>query len=966
MSVGNSRKRKTLALAVLCSLLLVLTCAVFPHALGATNDTSNGIAVITEDEAAKDSAVGDNAAKADGEQSDEGTQEGDRPVEAPSSESTESGDKSESATSEEESKVTEEETPAAPENAANGSEQEDSNDDNGVAPTAVAQITAHQFVTNSWKGSFIIDSSMSAGGQNITDGFGMTVANIAASIAAKNGIEDEGDYTFWKVSLKGKDGNINYGDKQYSVDGNNFRKDSAPKETETGASVSRIKIDEKTGKLQVLFDNSGDGWDTKDFVTIGSTKDLQLVFYYYMDGSITNDSGKSLVDMHLTDWFEDSHKGWGDNDTAGHAKAIRVVVVDDSATDDNGKPKQLGVSAPMYYHNDNVGVSGISATIGAGLDGYDVVSAEKYAATKQTDGDVEFKDYSYKTLIKSYSTSQLLAGEVATNWASNANTTQWRPNDKDPNRIVIVIHVNKTGNVSLTKELAGTGSDEYKDKLFTFTAQFTVPENSKTQLKTAYKIEGAGDNAQQINVVVSADGKTGTASGIKAKPDQTVTIKGLPLGTRVTFSETPGSDWDPSRFTTTTVYTNNGENSATTDAAVADKGQCVVTNKTSDAEGKLTVTKTFTGLNALTITERQRLTDTFKITVKNEEKTINLAVNNIQGNDNETIGTPGDDNAVTYTWTMDHVPTGNVTLSESGYSVEGKGVVTSTSVREGSQEPQDKTEITVSSTKNQKVAFTNQYSSDPIDLTVVKKWNVGNAEHPGKVTVEIQGKLANGTKVVSRDMEVNTNGNEGSATVKDLPSRKTDDPSGAQVIDYTVVETKAGDQAIGDSPYVAGDAVEEPENTFAITNSLKYSLRVFKYTGDEANPQGLAGARFTLTREGENEPVATLASRDDGYTNVYAGLADGTYTLAETYVPAGYQMAEPLKLVMNNGVLTVDGNVLSPDEDGGHQFTVKVMNSKIADLPQTGGVGNTPLFVGGVALIAGAVAFATRKKFVQK
>ena len=949
MSVGNSRKRKTLALAVLCSLLLVLTCAVFPHALGATNDTSNGIAVITEDGTEKNPTADDDAARTEDNQNEEGSQEGNDPTEDSFSESAESSDKATEVPSEEEPKATEEETSATPENAANVSEQENTNGDDGVAPAAVNQITAHQFVTNNWIGSFTINESMQAGEQNIKDDFGMTVANIAASAAAQNGIKDtKWDYTFWKVSLKGKDGNTNYGDKQYSVNSSDFYKQGAKKETDTGAAVSRIRINENND-VQVLFSDND-----KDWVTINRSNDLQLVFYYYQDGTI-GDSGKSLVDLHLTDWYEGTYNG----DGSGHAKAIRAVVVDDSELV-NGKPKELGVSDAMYYHGDNVGVSGISATINAQLDGYDVVSAEKYAAKRQTQKDTSFDDYSYEEsgLIASYTTSQLLAGEINTNWKNDQSVI--KPGKYDPNRIVIVIHVNKTGNVNLTKELAGTGSDAYQDRLFTFTATFEVPESSETQLKNTYTIEGAGDNAQQINVVVSSGGKKGTASGIKAKPNQTVTIKGLPLGTKVTFSETPGSDWDPSQFTTTTAYTNEGENGGITDAAVADKGACVVTNTTSDNNGKLTISKTFTGLNALTITERQRLTDTFKITVKNAEETINLAVNNIQGEGGETIGSPGDDYAVTYTWTMDHVPTGDVTLSESGYTVEEKGVVTSTSVQEGSQEPRDETEITVSSTENQTVAFTNQYSSNPIDLTVIKKWDVGNAEHPDNVTVEIQGMLADGTKAVSKNLTVETSGNEGSATFQDLPSRVIDDPSGAQEINYTVVETEVDGKPIDSTPYTAGNAVEAPENTFTITNSLKYSLRVFKYTGDD---QGLAGAKFTLTREGENDPVALFESGTNGYTETFAGLADGTYKLEETYVPSGYQKADPLVLVMNNGVLTVNGKELSAVD---HLFTVKVKNSKIDDLPQTGGVGNGPLFAAGVVLIAGAVAFASRKKFVQK
>lgn len=198
MSVRNTRKRKALAFAVLCSLLLVLTCTVFPHALGATNDTSNGVAVIaedgttkdpvTEDGSEKDPAAADDAEKVEGAQGEEGAQEGDEPADGSVAEGTDNSDKSEGATGEEAPDTSEEKAPTASENSANVSEQEAANDDSGVAPAAVNRITAEQYVTNSKLGSFVIDSSMEAGEEKITGEWGMTVANIAATAAARNGL----------------------------------------------------------------------------------------------------------------------------------------------------------------------------------------------------------------------------------------------------------------------------------------------------------------------------------------------------------------------------------------------------------------------------------------------------------------------------------------------------------------------------------------------------------------------------------------------------------------------------------------------------------------------------------------------------------------------------------------------------------------------------------------------------------
>lgn len=166
------------------------------------------------------------------------------------------------------------------------------------------------------------------------------------------------------------------------------------------------------------------------------------------------------------------------------------------------------------------------------------------------------------------------------------------------------------------------------------------------------------------------------------------------------------------------------------------------------------------------------------------------------------------------------------------------------------------------------------------------------------------------------------------------------------------------------------------------------SINLLKYTeGADKEEVKLAGAEFTLTRtDGSTaEKVVVKFTKDgDAYTKDTAGsvttlissangfltlegLAAGSYTLTETKAPAGYNLlTAPIKFTVDTkGVITLataaDANANASLDDA--NTTVKVLNTTGAQLPSTGGMGTTVLYIAGGLMVAGAaIVMIIRKR----
>lgn len=153
-----------------------------------------------------------------------------------------------------------------------------------------------------------------------------------------------------------------------------------------------------------------------------------------------------------------------------------------------------------------------------------------------------------------------------------------------------------------------------------------------------------------------------------------------------------------------------------------------------------------------------------------------------------------------------------------------------------------------------------------------------------------------------------------------------------------------------------------------------YKLDVFKYTQNGETKTGLAGAGFVLAKkvtDGENgtktvyykktttntiewvdniDDATELKTAAESYIVTFDGLANGTYTLIEKTVPAGYNQAQNL-----------DVTIQDADKTGATQ--VEVLNQTGTELPSTGGMGTTIFYILGSALVlAAGVLLVTKKR----
>lgn len=181
-----------------------------------------------------------------------------------------------------------------------------------------------------------------------------------------------------------------------------------------------------------------------------------------------------------------------------------------------------------------------------------------------------------------------------------------------------------------------------------------------------------------------------------------------------------------------------------------------------------------------------------------------------------------------------------------------------------------------------------------------------------------------------------------------------------------------------------GEYNTTPEQT-AIDFTYKFEVN----KKDDKN-QDLTGAMFTLHKvEGDKEikigeTKGLFNNADPKFT--FSGLDDGTYILRETQTPAGFNTIKPIKFtiaaghVVNTGTSDAFADPTFTKNDGTGFFegkieftvpknagsaSVDVVNNPGSNLPETGGMGTTMLYVAGgaIVLIAGiGMAVALRRR----
>ena len=176
------------------------------------------------------------------------------------------------------------------------------------------------------------------------------------------------------------------------------------------------------------------------------------------------------------------------------------------------------------------------------------------------------------------------------------------------------------------------------------------------------------------------------------------------------------------------------------------------------------------------------------------------------------------------------------------------------------------------------------------------------------------------------------------------------------------------------------------------THTYTWPVDVFKYTG--ANQTPLSNAQFVLSRVNggatEYAKAVVVTSGDDADT-VYRitgwaateaegttfvspangkflvnGLDAGAYKLTETNPPAGYnKLKNPVEFTIAGSVAAdnTHAGTATVTYNNNSTGTINVENKTGSELPETGGMGTTVLYVLGGALVAGAaVALVTRRR----
>lgn len=222
----------------------------------------------------------------------------------------------------------------------------------------------------------------------------------------------------------------------------------------------------------------------------------------------------------------------------------------------------------------------------------------------------------------------------------------------------------------------------------------------------------------------------------------------------------------------------------------------------------------------------------------------------------------------------------------------------------------------------------------------------------------------------------------------ELTARKVGDSSDIQVL--VNVYTREGDTGDWGDPTETYTVAENdmPEIKIAFENTYTpLGLTVKKVNQDGG---ALTGAKFTLRVDNGNgtynETTDAVADYvhdnagmtgdaltgegievgDDSTVSFYGLEAGKTYWIVETYAPTGYQISEPYKLEVSADGATAtfygsDGaQIGNPKTFSDRMVSINFKDRGLDPIPETGGIGNVPLYVGGILAVAGSVVISRK------
>lgn len=446
--------------------------------------------------------------------------------------------------------------------------------------------------------------------------------------------------------------------------------------------------------------------------------------------------------------------------------------------------------------------------------------------------------------------------------------------------------------------------------------QVTVPVSTLTIVK---EWVGEGTMPESVTVQVMQDGaKYGDAVTLSAEKDWTanVVVPAGPKGHTYTVVETNGNGaWTPSYAysvadSTTSTSSDQG---VTLKGTVAQSATATVTNTPTvtplTLQNILDVTKTMHG-HAL----EEGMFD-FTVTAVNDASaafagftngnTLTLQNGAAAMGEPDTVHTGNqltfdyDDLGVTYAYEYRESPT-----FHEGYELDGVTF--------------DKTQY--------RVELTAQKVGDSSDIQVhvnvyTREGDTGDWGDPTSYTV---------TKDIMSTTDINI-AFENTYTPLGLTVKKVNQDGGALTGAKFTLRVDDGD-----------DQYDETNDTVA---------------KDVRNNAGMTGDALT----GEGIEVG-----DDSTVSFYGLEAGKTYWIVETYAPTGYQIPEPYKLeVSADGATAIfygsDGaQIGDPKTFSDRMVSINFKDRGLDPIPETGGIGNVPLYVGGILAVAGSVVISRK------
>lgn len=219
-------------------------------------------------------------------------------------------------------------------------------------------------------------------------------------------------------------------------------------------------------------------------------------------------------------------------------------------------------------------------------------------------------------------------------------------------------------------------------------------------------------------------------------------------------------------------------------------------------------------------------------------------------------------------------------------------------------------------------------------------------------------KVTVGDRILDEDTDYTVTKNKnGTFTVTIISIQKQTAGAVITVTYNATVTAEAADSKAVTNKVVLSDNGAEATASTSITNSG------FSFTKTDAQGNPLAGAKFTINVQGVETPFTATSGKDGKVT--FKGLADGTYTVNETAVPAGFQkdLKATFKVTIKDGETTFTGTDVWGLAPKNSSADYKVKNVKnVTQLPLTGAAGTT-LFTVVALLVAGAgVAVALKSR----